>query len=183
MSKLDEMREKRYRRAVAGGNSLLVVLPFFLTVVCIMMIIFSFVYFHEGAEEKKLLIHKEAAEDIVSNRGEAWNDWTKLWSIEGMTWEQLEQPFEKVQQDWESRGLPIDWEYMTNVFNHMRGRITVQSFEAKLFAEIISDFAPYVNPTQSFIIATVLLVLGIIIGAVLVIRFLMTGTFAGMFCS
>ena len=184
MSRSDELLEKRRRRAEAGVNAILVVLPFFLTAVCIMMLVFSIVYFCDGAKEKKQLEYKTVAEEILSNPGEAWEEWAAMWGVSATTWDELEKPFEKVQQDWESRGLTIDWEYMTNVYNNMRGRKIFDSYKSRLFDEIRNDFAPsYLNPSQTITIAVVLLVLGIIIGTVLIIRWRTTGTFVGMFCS
>lgn len=104
----------------ALGALFILIMPFCLLVVSIMFLVYSGVYFHWGAEKNEKIKQNAIIEKIATNPGERYYEWGELWGVQATTWAELEDDFAPVQEDWASRGLEVDWNFMTDSFDDAR---------------------------------------------------------------
>jgi len=134
----------------------------------VVLFIVSIILFVQGnnsrSEFYRITEENQVVNGILDNPGTAWDEWTELWNIQGMTWQALGQNWMPVEMNWQTRGLHITWEYMTNVRNRILGNIIqLERFRNDLFNQIRADFTILQwNPNYpiEFGFAIALLILG-----------------------
>ncbi len=89
-------------------------------------------YLEEQEQYKTFLL----VEEIERNPGVAWENWSKLWGENGMTWEKLGYSWSNVETEWEERGLKVTWQYMTEIINDSGNYIYYDSFTKRLFDKL-----------------------------------------------
>jgi hypothetical protein len=116
--------------------------------ILLFFLIFSISLFVQSSNHKneftRVTAQNKIVDDILENTGSAWDEWSALWNIPGITWQELGEEWDKVENDWQARGLHISWEYVTNVKDSILGStIYYSNFKSRLFSKISDDFKEY----------------------------------------
>lgn len=147
-------------------NALMLIAPWLLLVLSIFLLIGCGINFHYGAEESKLIKLDAIIEDIATNPGDNYYEWGALWGTQAATWEELEDDFAPVQEDWAKRGLKVDWEFMTHTFNEFKffhSTARFSEYSDFLFTQLhVCYGSAETGIPDNTIVAIVLLIIGIL---------------------